>query len=108
MPSKSSRFSEVLQSRIPRIARRLRSRMSEVGLNQTQLATRCTLAAQDLFPDERAPNITRERIAKILMHCKTNPGKSAARVISHSELQVLSRVLQVSPEWLVGQSESRE
>lgn len=104
---KPSRFSGELQSRIPRIARRLRSRMSELGLNQTELAARCVGVSQDLFPRD-APQITRERIAKILMQCKANPGKSAARVISHRELQVLAGVLQVSPEWLTGQGETSD
>lgn len=104
---KPSRFSGEPQSRIPLIARRLRSRMSELELNQTELAARCVGASQDLFPQD-APQITRERIAKILMQCKANPGKSAARVISNRELQVLACVLQVSPEWLTGQGESRD
>lgn len=81
--------------------------MSELGLNQTELSARCAVASQDLFLRD-APQITRERIAKILMHCKRNPGKSAARVISHRELQVLSSVLQVSSEWLSGLGQSRE
>src|ERR1700686_877007 len=107
MPRPSS-FSGVLQSRIPRIARRLRSRMNELGVNQTELAARCTGASHSLFPEQQAPPITRERIAKILMHCKANPGKSAARVISHAELQVLASVLQVSPDWLGGNDDSRD
>src|SRR5437899_755617 len=100
MSSKPSRFSGVSNSRLPRIAQRLRSRMRELDLNQTELANRCALAAGDLFPDDQAPQITRERISKILTHCRTNPGKSAARVISRQELQVLAAVLQVSTEWL--------
>ena len=60
------------------------------------------IAAHDLFPEEEQPQITRERIAKILMHCKATPGKSAARVIGPQELQVLASVLKVSIEWLVG------
>jgi hypothetical protein len=108
MPAKPSRFSGELQSRIPRLARRLRSRMSELGLNQTELAARCVLVSQDLFSDGEHANITRERIAKILMHCKANPGRSAARVISHRELRVLATVMQVSPEWLSGREESRD
>lgn len=82
--------------------------MNELGLNQTELAARCTGAAQDLFPEQQAPQITRERIAKILMHCKANPGKSAARVISHPELQVLATVLQVSTDWLTGTDHTRD
>jgi hypothetical protein len=80
--------------------------MNELGLSQVALAARCTGAAQDLFPEDRAPQITRERIAKILMHSKGEPGKSAAHVISQSELQVLASVLQVSPEWLAGRNDS--
>jgi hypothetical protein len=81
--------------------------MNELGVNQTELAARCTGAAHDLFP-EHAPEITRERIAKILMHCKANPGKSAARVISHPELQVLATVLQVSTDWLTSSDGTRD
>jgi len=33
---KPSRYSGVVESRIPQIARRLRSRMNDLGLNQTQ------------------------------------------------------------------------
>jgi hypothetical protein len=80
--------------------------MNELGVNQTELAARCTASAHDLFP-EGATQITRERIAKILMHCKANPGKSAARVISHPELQVLAEVLQVSTDWLAGSDGTR-
>ena len=80
--------------------------MNELGVNQTELAARCIGAAQDLFPEEHAPEITRERVAKILMHCKANPGKSAARVISQTELQVLSRVLQVSTDWLTANDDT--
>jgi len=81
--------------------------MNQLGVNQTELAARCTGAAQDLFP-EHAPQITRERIAKILMHCRANPGKSAARVISHPELQVLAKVLQVSSDWLTSSDGTRD
>lgn len=102
-----SRFSGELRSRLPRIARHLRSRMSELGLSQTELAARCVGVSQDLFAQD-APQITRERIAKILMHCKGNPGKSAARVISHKELRVFAAVLEVSLDWLSGQEESRD
>jgi len=103
MPS----FSEELQSRIPQLARRVRKRMNELGLSQVELAARCARTAGDLYSEDHQPNITRERIAKILMHCKANPGKSAARVISARELLVLSSVLQVSSEWLAGQDDGR-
>jgi len=82
--------------------------MNELGLSQVALAGRCTGAAHDLFPEDRAPQITRERIARILMHSKGYPGKSAAQVISHSELRVLANVLQVSPEWLAGRIDGRD
>ena len=82
--------------------------MNELGLSQVELAARCARTAGDLFSEDHQKNITRERIAKILMHCKANPGKSAARVISTQELQVLSSVLQVSSEWLGGQDDGRD
>jgi hypothetical protein len=81
--------------------------MNELGLSQVELAARCARTAGELFSEDHQKNITRERIAKILMHCKANPGKSAARVISPQELQVLSSVLQVSSEWLGGQDDGR-
>lgn len=108
MPSKPSRFSGELQNGIPRLARRLRGRMNELGLSQTELSARCAGASLALFPDGNAPTITRERIAKILMHCKANAAKSAARVISHQELQVFASVLQVAPEWLTFQRDRRD
>jgi hypothetical protein len=76
--------------------------MNELGLNQTELAARCAMTVQDQLPYGQQPTITRERIAKILMHCKASPGKSAARVISSQELRVLAEVLKVSIEWLAG------
>jgi hypothetical protein len=82
--------------------------MNELDVNQTQLAARCTGAAQDLFSEDHQPQVSRERIAKILMHCKANPGKSAARVISHAELRVLAKVLQVSTDWLTGTDRTRD
>jgi hypothetical protein len=81
--------------------------MNELGLSQVELAARCARSAGDMFSEDHQRTITRERIAKILMHCKANPGKSAARVISPRELQVLSSVLQVSSEWLAGQDGGR-
>jgi hypothetical protein len=93
---------------MPRTARRLRKRMNELGLNQTQLAAQCGGVSQELFPDGAQPQISRERIARILMHCKASPGKSAARVISQEEGRVLSAVLQVSPEWLLGHEDDRD
>lgn len=82
--------------------------MQELWLNQTKLALRCDEAAQALFPTGQQPVITRVRIAKILMHCKAKPGKSAARAISPQELLVLSSALNVSQEWLSGQEDNRD
>lgn len=76
--------------------------MNELGLSQVEMAARCCSADQNLFPEEQQPQITRERIARILMHCKAAPGKSAARVISSQELHALASALQVSIEWLAG------
>jgi hypothetical protein len=82
--------------------------MTEIGLSQTELAKRCNIASADLFCADEQPNITRERIAKILMRCKANPRKSAARVITHQELLVLAAVLQVSVEWLTAEADSQD
>ena len=82
--------------------------MQSLGLNETSLAERCSLAATCLFANTDAPNLTRERISKILMHRQDNPAKSAAKLITLAELTVLANVLEVSIEWLVGQEENRD
>lgn len=105
---KASRFSGSLHNRVPHIAFRLRSQMQRLGLSEMALARRCEHLAQDLFPKADQPRISRERIAKILMNCKTSPGKSAARILIHQELVVFSRALKVSIEWLIGQEDVRD
>jgi transcriptional regulator with XRE-family HTH domain len=90
------------------VATRIRSRMELLGLNETQLSERCSLAAIDLFEDDDAPSLRRDRIAKILMNRQEVPAKSAAHKITHRELAVLANVLKVSPEWLLGQEENRD
>ena len=82
--------------------------MRFLGLNETQLSERCSLAAVQMFEDAIAPSLTRDRVSKILMNRQDVPAKSAARIITHVELAVLARVLQVSIEWLIGQEENRD
>lgn len=103
---KPSRFSGLLPSRMIKIALRIRNRMNQLGLNEGELANRCSRLALDIFPEEEQPRISRERIAKILMNCKASPEKSAARVISLQEMVVLALALKVSLEWLTGQEDN--
>jgi len=90
------------------VATRIRSRMQSLGLNETQLSERCSLAAIHLFDDGDAPSLRRDRIAKILMNRREVPKRSAAHKIGRQELVVLANVLKVSPEWLIGQEENRD
>src|SRR5262249_23547510 len=96
-------------AQLKRIADRIYNRMRGLGLNETQLSERCSLAALHLFEaDQDAPTLSRDRVAKILMNRQDTPAKSAARVITYPELRVLASVLRVSPEWLIGQNENRD
>jgi hypothetical protein len=95
-------------TQLKKLANRMHSRMQSLGLNETQLSERCSLAAIHLFEGTEVPGLTRDRIAKILMNRQERPAKSAARIISQSELKVLASVLKVSPEWLIGQEENRD
>jgi hypothetical protein len=95
-------------NQLKNVAMRIRSRMEFLGLNETQLSERCSLAGIDLFEDDDAPGLRRDRIAKILMNRREVPAKSAAHKITHRELVVLANVLKVSPEWLIGQEENRD
>lgn len=106
--SKTSRYNGHLQSRIGKIALRIRNRMSELGFSEGELAKQCSRLAQNLVPRAECPQISRERIAKILMNCKARPEKSAAKAINAQEMLVLSRVLKVSLEWLKGQEDNRD
>jgi hypothetical protein len=87
---------------------RIYRRMRLLGLNETQLSERCSLAGIHLFNDDEVPRLTRDRLSKILMNRQQMPAKSAARIITHPELTVLANVLKVSVEWLVGQEENRD
>jgi hypothetical protein len=95
-------------SRLQITANKIYRRMRLLGLNETQLAERCSLAALHLFEDAEVPSLTRDRISKILMNRQDVPAKSAARIITQAELIVLANVLKVSVEWLIGQDENRD
>ena len=95
-------------SRLRVTADKIYSRMRLLGLNETQLSERCSLAAIHLFEDAEVPSLTRDRVSKMLMNRQDVPAKSAARIIAHAELTVLANVLKVSMEWLVGQDGNRD
>jgi hypothetical protein len=99
---KTSRFSNVLPSQLKQIAERIKHEMHRLRLNEVQLAGQCSLLSQELFADDEQPQFSRERIAKILMNLKRSPGKSAARALSSQEITILSRVFEVSSDWLIG------
>jgi hypothetical protein len=84
-------------------AKRVYSRMGLLGLNETELAERCSVAAANMPEDDDPPGLTRDRVSKILMNRHDAPARSAARVITDKELALLARVLGVSTEWLLGQ-----
>lgn len=95
-------------SRLQNMANRIHSRMRCLGINETELSQKCSLAAAQLFDDAEVPSLTRDRVSKILMNRQGVPAKSAARVITQAELTVLAQVLQVSTEWLLGQEQNRD
>jgi transcriptional regulator with XRE-family HTH domain len=103
-----SQSTSSISSRLRITADRIYRRMRLVGLNQTQLAERCSLAAIHLFEDAEVPSLTRDRISKILMNRQDVSAKSAARIITHAELTVIANVLKVSVEWLIGQDGNRD
>ncbi len=82
--------------------------MKFLGLNESQLSERCSLAAIHMNEDREVPGLTRDRLSKILMNRHDAPARSAARVITQAELAVLADALNVSVEWLGGQSDSRD
>jgi hypothetical protein len=106
--TRATRFTDSLDSRLPAIARRIRNRMRCLGLNEQLLAEECTRRSRE--PGQAGVSLTmsRERVAKILMNCKKNPERSAAKVISYSELKAISSALSVSVEWLVGQRDNHD
>jgi hypothetical protein len=81
--------------------------MQYLGLNETQLSEKC-LNAVHMFEGLETQGLTRDRISKILMNRREVPAKSSARVITHGELVVLAKVLEVSIEWLLGQEKNRD
>lgn len=88
--------------RLPLFAERIRSQMQRLKISVTELARRCE--THD-FPDgETRPNLSRERITKILMNAQSRVGKGAAKVVSAREVCVLAETLEVSKEWLTGQT----
>lgn len=97
---------DLSNEKLREIALRLRSRMKDLNLNTTELARRCDAFAQESFTHGNCPNLTRERIAKILMNAQPRIGKGSAKVISQSEVLVLSNVLNIAPEWLANQTEA--
>jgi hypothetical protein len=79
--------------------------MRQLGLNEQLLADACNRAA---LSKEIPLRMSRERVAKILMNCKKNPERSAAKVITCEELEALSSALSVFVEWLSGQRDNRD
>lgn len=102
---RATRFIDSLHNRVPAIARRIRNRMRQLGLNDQLLADACTREARS---KGEALRMSRERVAKILMNCKKNPERSAAKIISYSELKAFAAALSVSTEWLVGQHDNKD
>jgi hypothetical protein len=94
--------------RLKHTADKIYSRMQFLRLNETELSERCSLAVAHSFENGDPPGLTRDRLSKILMNRRAIPAKSAARVITGSELTVLAHVLAVSIEWLIGQEENRD
>jgi hypothetical protein len=90
---------------MPAIARRIRNRMRRLGLSEQSLAATCS---REALAEGGSLKMSRDRLAKILMNCKKNPGHSAARIISYTELKAISAALSVSIEWLVGQGDNKD
>ena len=95
-------------ARLKTMASKIYSRMEFLGLNETQLSERCSLAAVHMSEDQDVPGLMRDRLSKILMNRHDFPAKAAARVITHAELAVLAKVLKVSIEWLDGQADNQD
>lgn len=102
--SKIALHENLSNGKLREIALRLRSRMESLGISATELARRCDALAQATYTNGDCPNLTRERIAKILMNAQPRIGKGAAQVISQTEIRVLADILKVSPEWLANQA----
>lgn len=104
--SETSRYGGAVNNRLSLIAKRLRSLMQRNNINLTELAKRCDLLAHEIFPENECPNLTRERISKILMNAQSRVGKGAAKLISPQEIFILAETLNVSVEWLTGQTKT--
>lgn len=105
---KASRFFTVEASQISEIAIRIQSRMRKLGMSVSELSERCSVVAPELLEGEDCPSLSRPRIAKILMHRHGSSGRSAAKVITRSELIILAKALNVSVEWLSGQKDNED
>ena len=95
---------DVANGRLKCLAERVRSQMQHLKISATELARRTDTLANDIFPDETRPNLTRERITKILMNAQTHIGKGAAKIVSAQEIFLLAETLELSKEWLTGQT----
>lgn len=104
---KSSPGNDLSGDKLKIIASRIRHRMEEVGLTVAELAVRGDVLAHEIFEDGMRPNITRERVSKILMNGQTHVGKGAARIVSGAEVVVFADVLDVAPEWLADETSAR-
>lgn len=87
---------------LPLFAGRVRSQMQRLRISAAELARRCQ--THDSPDDETRPNLSRERITKILMNAQSRVGKGAAKVVSAQEVFVLADILEVSKEWLTGRT----
>lgn len=88
--------------RLQCLAGRVRSQMQRLQISAAELARRCE--KRDFPGDETRPNLSRERITKILMNAQPRVGKGAAKVVSAEEVFMLAETLEVSKEWLTGQT----
>lgn len=101
-----SQFDGAINNRISLLAKRLRSLMERNHVNSTELARRCDTLAHEIFAENERPNLTRERISKILMNAQSRVGKGAAKVVTAREIVVFSKVFNVSREWLTGEAKN--
>ena len=104
MPT-TSRYVQILPSRLAEIAARIEQRRAELGLSQQDLARRCNDARMDLIgPGDLplVPRMTRERVAKILMARRSGKSSAAAKALYPHEIRMFASALETSLEWLVG------
>jgi transcriptional regulator with XRE-family HTH domain len=104
MPT-TSRYVQILPSRLAEIAARIEQRRAKLGLSQQDLARRCNEARLELLgPDDlpSAPRMTRDRVAKILMARRSGRSAAAAKALYPHEIRMFAGALETSLEWLVG------